>query len=123
MGLILDCACVHCEYYQEGILLGPVMPQGCFYFPALHADRKKIIQINISRYLELNACPESRDNNEELLRFKSEMKMPYFESEMFEWNGNENQMLSEIPHLQAKYNYCPQCEQYGLQFEIWGPFE
>jgi hypothetical protein len=123
MGIILDCACVHCEYYQEGILLGAAMPQGCFYFPALYVDRKKVIQIDIARWLELNACPDSCSKNEELAKFKSEMKLPYFESEMFEWNGCENEILSETPHLQAKYNYCPQCEQYGLQFEVWGTFE
>ena len=78
---------------------------------------------SISPVSELSASPESHENNEELARCKSEMKLPYFESEMFEWNGNENQILSENPHLQAKYNYCPQCEQYGLQFEVWGPFE
>ena len=123
MGVILDCACIHCDYYQDGILLGCGVIQGYHYFPALHAARRKIIQINIHRYLEINACPESRDKNEELARFKSEKRIPYFEQDMFEWNGNENEILSESPHLQAKYNYCPQCEQYGLQFNIWSSFE
>jgi hypothetical protein len=99
------------------------MPGGCFYFPALHAERKMITQVDISRYLEINACPASGENNEELARFKSEKKLPYFDQDMFEWNGKENEILSESPHLQAKYNYCPQCEQFGLQFEVWEPFE
>ena len=123
MGSILDCACVHCEYYQDGILLGPDIAEGSYYFPALQADRRKIIQVDISRYLEIDACPTTRNNNEELLRFRSEKKLLYFLDEMFEWNGCENEILSEFPHLQSKFNFCPQCEKFGLQFQVWEPFE
>lgn len=123
MGVILDCACIHCEYYQDGILLGSGEPDDCFYFPALHAERRKIIQINIHKLLEIGDCPSSGDDNEELERFRSEKKLPYFEQDMFEWNGSDNEILSENPYLQAKYNFCPKCEQFGLQFNIWGPFE
>jgi hypothetical protein len=123
MGVILDCACIHCKFYQDGILLGSDTSDDCFYFPALHAERRKIIQINIHKYLEINERRSSGDNNEELERFRSEKKLPYFEQELFEWNGSDNEILSENPYLQVKYNFCPKCEQFGLQFNIWGPFE
>jgi hypothetical protein len=123
MGSILDCACLHCEYYQDGIQLGPGMVQGYHYFPALHIVRKKIVPVNIYKYLEIEACKLPEEENEELKRFKCLKKIPYFEKKMFGQNRCENELLSDFPHLQSKFNYCPQCGNYGLQFHFLGLFD
>ena len=116
LGLTLDCACVHCDFYQDGIALGPGLMKGHHYFPAFHAGRKKIVQINIYKYLEIEECKSPELENPELARLKSLNKIPYFEKEMFEQSDSENEMISEFPRLQLKSNYCPQCGKFGLQF-------
>jgi hypothetical protein len=123
MGAILDCACVYCEYYQDEIFLGPGAIHGYHCFPALHTVEKKIVRIDIYKYLEIEELKLPEDDNEELKRFRTQKKLPYFEREMFEQNLFENEILSDFPHLQSKYNYCPQCGKYGLQFDRSGLFD
>jgi hypothetical protein len=53
MGIMLDCACAHCDYQQDGIRLGSEMILGYNYFPAYQAMEKKVVHINIYRYLEI----------------------------------------------------------------------
>lgn len=115
-GVTLDCACVHCDYYQDGIRLGYGMMDEYYYFPAFHTIKRKVVQINIYKFLKiaLRALPESE--NPELARIKSLNVVPYFEKGMFKPIGSEMEILSKFPLLQAKFNYCPQCGKFGLQF-------
>jgi hypothetical protein len=117
MGIILDCACAHCDFNQYGIRLGSDMIMGYNYFPAYQASDKKVAQINIHRYLEIEEFRLPGEKNEELSIFKSLRLFPYFEPTMFEKNVRENKILSEFPYLQSKYNYCPRCGSFGLEFK------
>jgi hypothetical protein len=117
MGIMLDCACAFCDFNQYGIRLGSDMILGYNYFPAYQAWDKKVAQINIYRYLEIEEFRLPGEKNKELSIFKSLRLFPYFEPTMFEKNDRENKILSEFPHLQAKYNYCPQCGSFGLEFK------
>ena len=112
----LDCACIYCDYYQDGIRLGKEMKEGYHYFPAFHAIKRKIVQIDISRYLDVAACLSPEDENPELESIKSLDVIPYFEKGMFEQSGQEMEILSAFPHLQSKFNFCPLCGKFGLQF-------
>lgn len=78
--------------------------------------KKEIVQINIYRYRKIAASILPEQENPELARFKSLHVIPYFEMGMFEQNGFEMDVLSAFPHLQSKFNYCPSCEKFGLQF-------
>ena len=115
LGVTLDCACVHCDYYQDEIWLGPAGTEG-YYFPALDSERRKIVAINIYPFLKIEEYKSPDLENPELARMKSQNKFPYFEKEMFESNENENEMISAFPHLQSKFNRCPACGKPGLQF-------
>ena len=115
-GVELDCACIHCDYYQDGILLGPVATKGSYYFPAFHSVKKKIVSLNIYKYLKIEKTKSPDQENPEMVRFKSQNKFLYFEKGMFESKGFEIEFLSEFPRLQLKSNYCPQCGKMGLQF-------
>ena len=118
MGVTLDCACVNCDFNQDGICLGSDSIVGYNFFPAFHAMEKRVVQVNIHRYLEIEEFRLPGKYNKELTIFKSLKLFPYFERIMFEQNGLENEILSEFPHLQSKYNYCPKCGAFGLQFKI-----
>ena len=115
-GVTLDCACIHCDYYQDGIRLGPGMTRGYYYFPAFHSVKKKIVPVNIYRYLKIEGCKSPEQENPELARFRSLNKFLYFERGMFESKTFEIEIMSEFPRLQLKSNYCPQCGKMGLQF-------
>ena len=118
MGVSLDCACVHCDYHQESIRLGSDMILGYNYFPAYQAMEKRVVQINIFRYLEIEEFRLPGEKNRELSIFKSLKLLPYFENGMFELNGADSEILSRVPYLQSKHNYCPKCASYGLVFKI-----
>jgi hypothetical protein len=118
MGLTLDCACVFCGYDQKGILLGSEMILGYHYFPAYQPLEKKLVQVNIFRYLEIEEFRLPGEPNMEQTIFKSIRLYPYFEESMFEKNEKENEILSDFPYLQAKYNYCPQCANFKLEFKV-----
>lgn len=118
MGLILDCACVHCDYNQDGIRLGSEMILGYHYFPAYQVMEKKVVQVNIFRYLEIEEFRLPGERNTEMTIFKSLRLLPYFEPSMFEKGGKGNEILSKSPHLQSKHNYCPKCASFGLEFKI-----
>ena len=118
MGLTLDCACVVCDYSQDRIQLGSEMILGYHYFPAYQVFEKRVIPINIYRYLEIEEFRLPGESNSETTIFKSLKLTPYFEKGMFEQNLLENEILSEFPRLQSKYNYCPRCGKFGLQFKI-----
>ncbi len=115
VSITLDCACVHCDYYQDGIQLGPSGKEE-YYFPALHSLKRKIVSINISRFLKIEKCKSPDQENPELARFRSQHTYPYFENGMFESKTLEIDIMSEFPRLQLKSNYCPQCGKMGLQF-------
>jgi hypothetical protein len=118
MGLTLDCACVRCGYKQKGIYLGSGMIMGYHYFPAYQALDKKLVHINIFRYLEIEEFRLPEETNIELTIFKSLRLIPYFERRMFSKNGSANKIICESPYLQAKANYCPKCTNFSLEFEI-----
>ncbi|HEY4967579.1 MAG TPA: hypothetical protein VII28_14335 [Puia sp.] len=118
MGLILDCACEHCDYSQYGIRLGSDMIMGYNYFPAYQALEKRVVQVNIYRYLEIEEFRLPGEKNAELSIFKSLRLIPYFEPGMFDKNGADSEIISEFPHLQSKHNYCPKCASFGLRFKI-----
>jgi hypothetical protein len=115
-GVTLDCACVHCDYYQYDIRLGEEIKKGYHYYPAFHTVKRKIVQINICRYLKVAACLLPEMENPELERMRKRNVIPYFEKGMFEQNGVEMEILSVFPHLQSKFNLCPLCGKFGLQF-------
>jgi hypothetical protein len=118
MGLTLDCACVHCDYYQGGIRLGSDMILGYNYFPAYQAMEKRVVQINIHRFLEIEEFRLPGELNKELSIFKSLKLIPYFEPHMYDKDDSENEIISEFPRLQSKSNYCPKCTSFGLKFKI-----
>ena len=118
MGVTLECTCMCCDYNQDGIRMGSDMIMGYNYFPAYHAVEKKVIQVNIYRYLEIEEFRLPGEFNKELTIFKSLKIFPYFELGMFQKNGGKNELLSEFPYLQSRYNYCPKCTTFGLQFKI-----
>ena len=116
IGVTLDCACVHCDYYQDGIRFGKSVKEGYHYFPGFHTVKRRIVQINIYRYLKIAASTSPEKENPELARIKSLNVRPYFDKDLFQQSGFEMEILSESPHLQSKFNYCPKCGQFGLQF-------
>ena len=118
MGVSLDCVCVHCDFVQYGIRLGSDMIMGYNYFPAYQALEKRVTQINIYRYLEIEEFRLPGEKNKELSIFKSLKLIPYFERGMFELNGQDSEILSRVPYLQSKHNYCPKCASYSLEFKI-----
>jgi hypothetical protein len=118
MGLTLDCACVHCDFYQDGIRLGSDMILGYNYFPAYQALEKRVVQVNIYRFLEIEEFRLPGEHNKELSIFKSLKLIPYFEPNMFEKTDSGNEILSEFPYLQSKSNYCPKCTTFSLQFKV-----
>jgi hypothetical protein len=118
MGITLDCACVHCDYYQGGIRMGSDMILGYNYFPAFQVLEKRVVQINIYRFLEIEEFRLPGELNKELSIFKSLKLIPYFEPSMFSTNDSGIEIISEFPRLQSRSNYCPKCASFGLQFKI-----
>src|SRR5580765_7324377 len=123
MGIMLDCACMHCGYKQNGIYLGSCMIMGYYYFPAYQALENKLVHINIYRYLEIEEFRLPGEGNSELTIFKSLKLIPYFEKRMFSKDGPGNEILSESPYLQSKANYCPKCANFALEFEVAALFD
>jgi hypothetical protein len=121
-GLTLDCACVHCDYYQDGILFGPGGREH-YFFPAFHTVKKKIVSLNIYRYLKIEEYKSPERENPELARFRAQHTFPYFERGMFKAKTFEVGFRSDLPRLQWKSNYCPQCGKMGLQFCIDDHFD
>jgi hypothetical protein len=110
MGVSLDCECVRCDYHQESIRLGSDMILGYNYFPAYQAMEKRVVQINIFMYLEIEEFRLPGEKNRELSIFKSLKLIPYFEKSMFELNGltaisfqfphrSQTQLLRNAPAL------------------------
>jgi hypothetical protein len=91
---------------------------GYHYFPAYQVMEKKVVQVNIFRYLEIEEFRLPGERNTEMTIFKSLRLLPYFEPSMFEKGGTENEILSKSPYLQSKQNYCPKCASFGLEFKI-----
>jgi hypothetical protein len=91
---------------------------GYNYFPAFQALEKRVVQINIYRFLEIEEFRLPGELNKELSIFKSLKLIPYFEPSMYGNHESENEIISEFPRLQAKSNYCPKCARFGLQFKI-----
>ncbi len=118
MGVTLGSACRHCGYHQDGIYLGSDSIVGYNYFPAFQALDKKLVHVNISRWLDVEEGRQQNEKNEELMVLRTLKLFPYFESSMFEKNGFENEILSKFPYLQSKYNYCPRCALFTLEFKI-----
>jgi len=79
---------------------------------------KRLVHLNIFRYLEIEEFRLPEEPNTELTLFKSLKLIPYFEKGMFSQNGPGNEILSDSPYLQSKANYCPQCANYALEFEV-----
>ncbi len=80
--------------------------------------------------MEITNLIESIDRKEidvdttELDRFSGEGKIPYFSNGMFGTPLLNDTPISDAPlYLQPKFNFCPKCDKYGLEFEIVGLFD
>jgi hypothetical protein len=96
------------------------MTEGHFYFPAYNSRNKSIVSLDIYDYL---GEPLIDEENGQLEKFKTARKFPYFLPTMFRAGNSDVEILFEYPHLQSKYNFCPNCKSYQLSFEEFGLFD
>lgn len=98
--------------------------RGPSYFPALDSETKTVVQIDTKDLVKLVDMKELIINKNELDRLKNEGKTPYFVHGMYKKRLFNDRPISNAPvYLQSKSNLCPQCDKFGLSFEVGGMFD